>query len=180
MKLNLITDDKEQELILAYLNEHTNEELEKKINNGTPFEKDGKTLINKKTLDGFMIYASAEAKKLAEKGKQYACIEDKTVYGWAIHYFYEDDIEDTLYNPDGTEYKPKVAAVPTQKPPISHVKPQNENTQFSFFDALQNDNSDNETDEEPTEEDLEEAVDELIKEENQLSEKSKGNAIFTF
>ena len=31
---------------------------------GTPFEKDGKKLINKKTLDGFMRFAMDEAKKL--------------------------------------------------------------------------------------------------------------------
>ena len=30
MKLNLIANDKEQELILTYLNEHANEELKKR------------------------------------------------------------------------------------------------------------------------------------------------------
>ena len=106
MKLNLETNNREQELVKAYLEENASETLTEKINNGTPFEKDGKTLINKKTLDGFMKYASDEARKLASKGANSACVEDKVVYGWAIHYFEEDSIEGTLFNADGTEYKP--------------------------------------------------------------------------
>ena len=106
MRLNLETKTKEQELIKAYLEENASETLVEKINNGTPFEKDGKSFINKKTLDGFMKYASSEARKLASKGANSACVEDKVVYGWAIHYFEEDSIEGTLFNEDRTEYKP--------------------------------------------------------------------------
>ena len=106
MRLNLETKTKEQELVKAYLEENASEILAEKINNGTPFEKDGKTFINKKTLDGFMKYASDEARKLASKGANSACVEDKVVYGWAIHYFEEDSIEGTLFNEDRTEYKP--------------------------------------------------------------------------
>ena len=62
MRLNLETKTKEQELVKAYLEENASQILANKINNGTPFEKDGKTFINKKTLDGFMKYASSEAK----------------------------------------------------------------------------------------------------------------------
>ena len=54
MKLNLTANSKEQELIKAYLEENAGEIFAEKINNGTPFEKDGKMLINRKTLDGFM------------------------------------------------------------------------------------------------------------------------------
>lgn len=89
MRLNLETKTKEQELVKAYLEENASATLAEKINNGTPFEKDEKTLINKKTLDGFMKYASDEARKLASKGADSACVEDKVVYGWAIHYFEE-------------------------------------------------------------------------------------------
>ena len=105
MKLNLETKTKEQELVKAYLEENASETLAEKINNGVPFQKDGKTLINKKTLDGFFRYASDEARKLASKGANSACMEDKVVYGWAIHYFEEDSIEGTLYHEDGPEYK---------------------------------------------------------------------------
>ena len=57
MKLNLDAKTKEQELIKAYLEENASEILAKKINKGTPFEKDGKTFIKRKTIDGFMKYA---------------------------------------------------------------------------------------------------------------------------
>lgn len=53
-----------------------------------------------------MKFAENEARKLAEKGANSACVEDSVVYGWAIHYFEEDSIEGKLYNEDGTEYAP--------------------------------------------------------------------------
>lgn len=105
MKLNLEAKGRDQELIKKYLEENASDILVQKINNGTPFEKSGKSLINKKTLDGFMNYAYSEAKKLVEKGANCACVEDRVVYGWAIHYFEEDSIEGTLYNEDGTKFK---------------------------------------------------------------------------
>ena len=112
--LNLTANGKPQELILAYLQENASDVLAEKINSGTPFEKDGKKLINKKTLDGFMRFAMDEAKKLAEKGASSAFVEDKVVYGWAIHYFEEDAIAGTLYNLDGTEYKPQKPVTKTK------------------------------------------------------------------
>ena len=66
--LNLTAKGTEQELIKKYLEENASETLADKINNGVRIEKDGKTLINKKTLDSFMDYAHEEAKKQAEKG----------------------------------------------------------------------------------------------------------------
>lgn len=104
--LNLTAVGAEQELIKKYLTENASDSLAEKINNGVRIEKDGKTLISKKTLGGFMKYANEEARKLAAKGATSACVEDKVVYGWAMHYFEEDSIGDTLYSEDGTEYKP--------------------------------------------------------------------------
>ena len=101
MELNLTANTTAEEKILQYLKENASETLAEKINNGTPFEKDGKPLLNKKTLSGFMKYACDEARKLAEKGANSACIDDVTVYGWAIHFFQEDSIEGTLYTIDG-------------------------------------------------------------------------------
>ena len=106
--LNLTAVGAEQELIKKYLAENASDSLADKINNGIPIEKDGKTLISKKTLDGFMKYANEEARKLAAKGATSACVEDKVVCGWAMHYFEEDSIEGALYNEDGTEYKPPI------------------------------------------------------------------------
>ena len=98
--------------IKAYLEENASEVLIEKINNGIPIIKDGKQLINRKTFEGFMRYATDEARKVAEKGAQYACIEDDVVFGWAIHYFEEDSIEGKLYNADGTEYAPPKKSAP--------------------------------------------------------------------
>ena len=133
IKLNLETKNKEQEILKAYLEENASETLADKINNGVKIQKDNKTLINKKTLDSFMKYAYDEARKLAEKGANCACIEDKTVFGWAIHYFEEDTIEGILLNEDGSEYR---KAPPTPPKQIETPKPKKENNQQSFFDML--------------------------------------------
>ena len=137
IELILTANAPAEEKILQYLKENASETLADKINNGTPFEKDGKPLINKKTLSGFMKYACDEARKLAEKGANSACVEDSTVYGWAVHFFEEDSIEGTLYTLDGEEYKPTVKAKNSQKStytPTSAPKPQNQ--QASLFDML--------------------------------------------
>lgn len=136
-KLNLEATSREQEIVKAYLEENASETLAEKINNGTPVEKDGKHLINRKTLDGFMRYACDEARKLAAKGASSACVEDKVVFGWAIHYFEEDSIEGTLYNADGTEYKP--FRTPASKPTTTvkaFAKPQ-PTPQMTLFDFME-------------------------------------------
>lgn len=136
MQLNLTAQNKQEELILNYLQNNASETLADKINNGTPFEKDGHSLLNKKTLAGFMKYACDEARKLAEKGASSACIDDATVYGWAIHYFEEDAIEGTLYTIDGAEYKPTVKRVESNAVKAKTEPKKQENVQFSFFDNL--------------------------------------------
>ncbi|HBN00139.1 MAG TPA: hypothetical protein DD384_02740 [Firmicutes bacterium] len=136
MELNLTAQNKQEELVLKYLQNNASEVLASKINNGTPFEKDGKTLTNKKTLSGFMKYACNNAQELSEKGATSACIDDQTVYGWAIHFFEEDSIVGTLYNDDGTEYKSVTKPVQnnTIKPKPQPQKPKD--IQFSIFDDL--------------------------------------------
>ena len=104
----LETKTKEQELLKVYLEANASETLIDKINNGVKIVKDGKTLINKKTLETFMSYATEEARKQAEQGAKCAMVEDNVVFGWLIHYFQEDEIIGTLYNEDGTEYKATV------------------------------------------------------------------------
>lgn len=136
MELNLTAQNKQEKLVLKYLQDNASETLADKINNGTPFEKDGKPLLNKKTLAGFMKYACDEARKLAEKGATSACIDDATVYGWAIHYFEEESIEGTLYTIDGAEYKPTVKRVESNTVKAKPEPKKQENVQFSFFDNL--------------------------------------------
>lgn len=154
IKLELTAKGTEQEILKKYLEENASEVLADKINNGVKIVKDGKTLINKKTLDGFMRYAAEEAKKLAEKGARCACIEDKVVFGWAIHYFEEDSIEEALYNEDGTPYKtaapaPKTVTAPPKK---SASKPKEESSQMSLFDFSASEDEEADTDDADAEE----------------------------
>lgn len=172
MKLNLEAKTKEQELVKAYLEETASETLAEKINNGVRIEKDGKTLLNRKSLDGFFKYASDEARKLASKGANFACVEDTVVYGWAVHYFEEDSIVGTLYNEDGTEYKiqPKTAA----KAPVAKTQPKPQpKPQMSMFDLMGDDlegkateeKPDAEEDDMPSDEEIQEIMAEIAEEE---------------
>lgn len=138
MKLNLETKTKEQELILEYLEKHASNSLRDKINNGVRLNKEGIELVNRKTLDGFFSYATAEAKKLADKGANSACVRDEVVYGWAIHYFEEDSIEGTLFNLDGTPYKKPVAKT-SSKPIATPTPKKTQSNQVSLFDSLLSD-----------------------------------------
>ncbi|MBQ6922410.1 MAG: hypothetical protein IJQ66_04905 [Clostridia bacterium] len=180
-ELNLTAANKQEELVLAYLQENASQTLADKINNGTPFEKDGKPLRNKKTLSGFMKYACEEARKLAEKGANSACIDSDTVFGWAIHYFEEDSIEGTLYTIDGEEYKP----VPKQtksvsKPPVVKKPEPPKEKQFTIFDMAEEaeEKTDDETEDElPTQEEIDEIMTEIA-EEKRKEEKPKGSPLY--
>ena len=179
MQLNLETKSREQELVKAYLEENASEILAEKINNGTPFEKDGKTFINKKTLDGFMKYASDEARKLASKGANSACVEDKVVYGWAVHYFEEDSIEGTLFNADDTEYKPAPKPTPAKVKKVAPRKPeQRQPTLFDFMEPETSepevkDENDDDEDEQPSQEEIDEILAEIDEEEKADTEPEK-------
>ena len=187
-KLNLEAKNETQKIIKDYLEKNVSDVLADKINNGVRINKDGKTLINKQALDGCIEFAVKEAQKLTEKGARAACIQDSVVFGWAIHFFEEDSIEGTLYNEDGTEYKPPKPVTPPKTataytPPKPQPKPQmslfelmdnnaneekpSENTQDVSQKTVQPENpnrddeepcDDAETDEEPTEEELQEAA----------------------
>ena len=92
-ELNLKAAEEREELVLAYLKENVSDILADKINNGAKVVKDGKELINKKTLSGFMKYACQEAQKQAPKGATGTFIAKETVYGWAVHYYMEDSVK---------------------------------------------------------------------------------------
>ena len=142
MELNLTANTPAEEKILQYLKENASETLADKINNGTPFEKDGNPLLNKKTLSGFMKYACEEARKTVESGSSSACIEDSVVYGWAVHYFEKESIEGTLYTLDGGEYKPAVKAKNAQKSTYTPTSaPKQQNQQASLFDIISQENN---------------------------------------
>ncbi len=180
MKLNLEAKTKEQQRIKAYLEENTSDILAGKINNGVLIKKDGKILLNRKTLDGFMSFANEEARKLAEKGAKAACVDDDVVFGWAVHYFEEDSIEGTLYNEDGTEYKtqPKPAAkVPTVK---AQPKPQPK-PQISMFDLMGEDLEGKPEDDEdtmPSDEEIQEIMAEIAEEEKAKQQKPTTSPVY--
>lgn len=174
-QLKLTANTPSEQRILEYLQKNASETLAEKINNGTPFEKDGKPLTNKKSLSGFMKYACGEARNLTAKDETAACVEDSVVYGWAIHYFEEDSIEGTLYTLDGSEYIPEKksahvsgqtakTSVASATPPIVST-PQNK--QESLFDMLSSEQSVPEIapPDEPTPEELQEALEETANEE---------------
>ncbi|MBQ9780172.1 MAG: hypothetical protein IJW00_04425 [Clostridia bacterium] len=145
MTLNLTATTTEEKVLKEYLEQNASEVLVDKINNGVPVEKDGKKLISKKTLAGFMKYATDEARKQAAKGATSACLHSDIVFGWAIHYFEEDSILGTLYNEDGTEYKaakpatkilPPPSTVATNTPTTPTPKPKPKARQMSMFDLF--------------------------------------------
>ena len=172
MKLNLEAKTKEQQRIKAYLEENASDILAGKINNGVLIKKDGKILLNRKTLDGFMSFATEEARKQAEKGARYAMVEDAVVFGWAVHYFEEDSIEGTLFNEDGSEYKaqPKPAA----KAPMVKAQPKPQpKPQMSMFDLMGEDlegkpeeeKPEDDEDAMPSDEEIQEIMAEIAEEE---------------
>ena len=118
--LNLVTDTKQEEIIKAYLEKNASQVLQDKINNG------------KKTLAGFFQYAKGLAKKEAKDGV--ACIEDKVVFGWAIHYFEEDSIKEG----DIPKHTPKKEAAkkedPAKKAESKKEVKQTGTQQLSLFD----------------------------------------------
>lgn len=170
MQLNLIAERQEEKLIKQYLEENASKILAEKINNGVQIEKDGKQLINKKTLSGFMKYACNQAKEQAPKGAMSACIDHETVYGWAVHYFEEDSIEETLYNLDGTKYKAVKSKpiTPVQTPVKTVPKKPEGPVQFSLFDLA----------EEVEQEKEQETVEEITETETKEIEKPKGSPIY--
>lgn len=79
-RLSLKAEGKNQEILLDYLEKNASEPLAEKINTG------------EKTLAGCWEFIRKEARKQAMNGV--AVIEDAEVFGWAVHYFEEDDIKE--------------------------------------------------------------------------------------
>ena len=182
MKLNLQATTKEEQKVKAYLEANASEVLAEKINGGVRIQKDGKMLLNKKTLAGFMKLACDEAKKQAEKGASSACIDDDTVYGWAVHYFEEDSIEGTLYNEDGTEYKAPMPKVTAKAPAVKSVppkpQPKPQMSMFDLLDAKPEEPAAEEPDDEPTDEDYAEVAEVLVEEEKTKPSKRTASPMY--
>lgn len=77
-RLNLTAEGKNQAIVLAYLEENASDSLVERINSG------------KKTMRDCWTFITQQARKTATNNC--ACIEDREVFGWAIHFFEEDGI----------------------------------------------------------------------------------------
>ena len=128
-ELKLEAKNHNEEIVLNYLKETATDELAEKINNG------------KKTLQGCWNFITTEAKKKAVSGC--ACIADQEVFGWAVHYFWEDAIEECKTAPatvktattKPTETKTPAKEKTPTKEKTSTKKKGNED-QISVFDLL--------------------------------------------
>lgn len=174
MILNLETKTKEHEIIKKYLQDNVSETLADKINNGVQITKDGKQLINKKTLVGFMSYATEQAKKQAEKGANSACIEDKVVFGWAIHYFEEDELIGELFNLDGSKYEPQKTKYtpPKTTTAITKSEPKVVAKETTLFDFIEDNNKEEQL-EQVEENELEETAPLGVEEKVEIVEQPK-------
>ena len=120
MDLTLKAGNATEQRVLDYLCANASEVLAGKINAG------------KKTLAGALDYAKQEAKKLA-KGEACVCVDDATVFGWIVHFFEEEHIEQpkakpAVKLPGGVKPKAQTAK-PAKKPAAAPV-------QTSMFEAL--------------------------------------------
>lgn len=178
MRIKLETKDNETlKKLVDYLETNASDELVEKINNGTPYTKDGIELVNKKDLIGFMRYAVEEAKKVAEKGATGTAVISTTVFGWLMHYFQEDEIVGTLYNLDGSEYNPVIKTT-TVKAPVVNTKPvvkkKDNDGQMSLFDAFDEAEQDVPVEQPIVEENQPRVVENVVS----VVEKPTGNALF--
>ena len=175
MKILLEAKNKAQERIKEYLENNASEILANKINNGVKIQKDGKTLLNKKDLNEFMKFASDEARKQAGSGASFACIDDDIVFGWATHYFEEDEIVGDLYNEDGTKYQSPTPKLQTQK--ISQTK-KVENKQPTLFDLLTENKQENVLENKNVEKSIEnvEKIEKNVQKTEKIEEKLENNS----
>lgn len=80
-RLNLTAKDGAEARILEYLELTASEALAAKINGG------------KRTLAGAMAYCKGQAKKMLEGGNC-VCVDEATVYGWAVHFFEDGETDE--------------------------------------------------------------------------------------
>ena len=120
MKLNLQAENAYETAVLKYLEDNASDALAEKINNGN------------KTLAQCFAYIMGKAQK--ETMNNCAIMEDKVMYGWAVHFVEEDKIE--------AEVKVKAKAIPEPKEIIKKTEKKQAKTvekneeQLSLFALL--------------------------------------------
>ena len=113
-RINLKADNLYEKAILEYLENNASDALVEKINSSD------------KTLKGCMAFVKGEAQKEAQNGM--AMIEDKVVFGWAVHFFEEDAIKEGAK----PEYTGKIIHTDTlpKKKPEKKAEPKEEEPQL--------------------------------------------------
>lgn len=92
-----------------------------------------KLLTTDKTLQGCINYVKKEAKKQAEDGV--AVILDAEVFGWAIHYFIEDEVNEENKH---IEYNPEKYKAPQkyEENKNAEKKPKKKEVEKKLYDQL--------------------------------------------
>lgn len=101
MELKLKATNSTEILILEYIKKNATEALAEKINAGD------------KTLKGCWNFIVGEAQRKAVGGC--ACVEDREVYGWAMHYFEEDSVKECKTAPKAAVSSPLPKKAPKKK-----------------------------------------------------------------
>ena len=95
-----------------------------------------------KSIQECCKYIYSQAEKLLAKGGNAVGVDDDTVYGWAVHYYDEDDIK-----VDKVQERVEIVASPAESAKIEQSKPQakpqikrkrveNNSLQLSLFGEL--------------------------------------------
>lgn len=119
-ELKLTAKNPTEKRVLDYLVENVSETLAAKINSGA------------KTLAGALDYCKGEARRMAA-GEGSICVDDATVFGWVIHFFEEDHIEQEKKRPAvsvPSSVKPKAKPAPVK------VEAPAADPQLSLFGAI--------------------------------------------
>lgn len=120
MKIQLTANNAYETAVLKYLEENASDALVEKINSGN------------KTLEQCFAYIREQAQQEAKNNC--AMIEDKVVYGWAVHFFEEDEIEAEVKVKAKATPEPKEIVKKTEKKQAKTVEKNEE--QLSLFALL--------------------------------------------
>lgn len=127
-RTGLTANGRNQELILAYIEQNASEALIEKIK------------ASGKTIAQCMNFIISQARKKAVNNC--AMVEDKEVFGWAMHFFEEDSIKTDLLNdaPAAKVVTQKVEKKPEK--PVKKEPTEQLSGQMNIFDFLGGGNED--------------------------------------
>ena len=118
----MVTTNRAEEMVLHHLLTNTSAAFREK------FDK------SETSIAGCMKYIMSEARKQAQNNQ--ACIADDEVFGWAVHYFEEDEIKEPSKAPQGEIRVAENKPIPPHDPVPVKKKATDEN-QLSLFDLME-------------------------------------------